>query len=214
MWKALGIVDEIEKALLVDRSGLVVLEESLRWPVQKSPILGHLGLQEVVAIGAWYIWWERREAKKGATVKNPIDSRFSIHAIASNHTGRIPENITFFERWVKPTPGSYKVNTYASFFEDGSGAIAAIIRDSREQKVAGATEPFSHAHDAASTEVLALRRGLLLASEKNCSRVTMESDCLEIIEACNGEKEIRAPYSALLADCFQVAHEIPTVKFM
>ena len=55
---------------------------------------------------------------------------------------------------------------------------------------------------------------MLLASEKNCSRVTIESDCLEIIEACNGEKEIKAPYLALLADCFQVAHEIPTVKFM
>lgn len=176
VWKALGIMDEIEKALLVYRSGSVVLEEILRWPVQRSPILGHLGLQEVVAVGAWYIWWERREAKKGATVKNPIDSRFSIHAIASNHTGRIPENITFFERWVKPTPGSYKVNTYASFFEDGSGAITAIIRDSRGQAIAGATELFAHAQDAASAEVLALQRGLLQACEKNCSRVTMESD--------------------------------------
>ena len=28
------------------------------------------------------------------------------------------------------------------------------------------------------------------------------------------EKDIRAPYSALLADCFQLAHEIPTVKFL
>ena len=42
----------------------------------------------------------------------------------------------------------------------------------------------------------------------------MESDFLEIIEACNGEKDIREPYSALLADCFQVSHEIPTVKLL
>nr|XP_020200228.1 uncharacterized protein LOC109786057 [Aegilops tauschii subsp. strangulata] len=166
VWKALGLMDEIEKSLLVDRSGSVVLEEILRWPVQRSPILGHLGLQEVVTVGAWYIWWERREAKKGATVKNPISSAFSIHAIASNHIGQIPENITFSERWVKQTPGSYKVNTDASFFEDGSGAITAIIRDSRGHAVAGATELFAHAHDVASAEVLALRRGLLLAVRK------------------------------------------------
>ena len=41
----------------------------------------------------------------------------------------------------------------------------------------------------------------------------MESVSLEIIEACDGEKDIRAPYSAILADCFQVAHEISDLKF-
>ena len=84
MWKALGIMDEIEKALLVYRSGSVVLEEILRWPVQRSPILGHLGLQEVVAVGAWYIWWQRREFVKGEKVINPTSTAFSILAITGN----------------------------------------------------------------------------------------------------------------------------------
>lgn len=55
VWKALGVMDHIEKALMVDRSGSVVLEELLRWPAHKSSILGHLGLHETMAVGAWYI---------------------------------------------------------------------------------------------------------------------------------------------------------------
>lgn len=214
VWKAFGIMDRIDQALQVDRSGSVVLEEMLRWPRQNSPLLGHLGLQETVAVGAWYIWWERREAMKGVKVKPPMNSAFSIHAIASNYAGQLTDGSMDVVRWTKPPAGTYKVNTDAAYFEDGSGAIVAIIRDSRGQAVAGTAECFYQVQDAASAEALALRRGLQLVQERGCTRVAMESDCLEIIDACNGEKEIRAPYSAILADCFQFAHEVPSLSFM
>ena len=43
--------------------------------------------------------------------------------------------------------------------------------------------------------------------------MAVESDCLEIINACNGESDILAPYSAILADYFQLAHDIPSISF-
>ena len=55
VWSALGISDLIDRALAVNHYGSVVLEELLRWPKQKSPVLGQLDFQETVAIGAWYI---------------------------------------------------------------------------------------------------------------------------------------------------------------
>ena len=106
----------------------------------------------------------------------------------------------------------HKVNTDAAFFNDGSRAVAAIIRDSRGQAVAGLAESFIHAHDAAWTEALALGRGLQLVHTVGCSRVQMESNSLEI-EACEEEKYIRAPYFVVLTHCFQVAHEISDLKF-
>ena len=46
-----------------------------------------------------------------------------------------------------------------------------------------------------------------------CSNVIVESDCLEVINACNGDLDIQAPYSAILADCFHYAHEISSIRF-
>lgn len=41
----------------------------------------------------------------------------------------------------------------------------------------------------------------------------MESDCLKVLKDAKGENEIRAPYSAIIEDCFHIAHEIPLVSF-
>jgi len=57
-------------------------------------VIGQLGLQETVAVSAWYIWWERREAKKGSNIKPPVCSAFSIQAITANHAGKIPDDST------------------------------------------------------------------------------------------------------------------------
>lgn len=57
----MGLIERIQQSLVVDRSGYVVLEHILRWPDNKEPMLGKLGLKEAVAVEAWYIWWQHRE---------------------------------------------------------------------------------------------------------------------------------------------------------
>lgn len=79
--------------------------------------------------------------------------------------------------------------------------------------MAGVAEPFGHAANAASAEALALRRGLQLVQQIGCSRIIVESDCLEVIDACNGVSDILAPYAATLADCFQLAHGVSSIRF-
>lgn len=51
----------IDQALAMDKSGSIVLEEIPRNPIRESPVLGQLGLQEMVAVGVWLIRWQRRE---------------------------------------------------------------------------------------------------------------------------------------------------------
>lgn len=119
-WKALGLYNIIDQALAVDRSGSVVLEEILRWPTRKSPVLGQLGLQETVAVASWYIWFERGEARKGVHVRPPFSSDFAIRALTANYAEKNPQEQVNKPGWEKPPPGSYKLNTDAAYFEDGS----------------------------------------------------------------------------------------------
>lgn len=42
VWKALGVMDRIEKTFMVDHSSSVVLEELLRWPAQNLQFLAIL----------------------------------------------------------------------------------------------------------------------------------------------------------------------------
>jgi hypothetical protein len=50
VWKALGLEDVISQATGIDRSVSVVLEDILRSPRRKSPVLGQLGLQETIIV--------------------------------------------------------------------------------------------------------------------------------------------------------------------
>lgn len=48
--------------------------------------------------------------------------------------------------------------------------------------------------------------GLELLYKICCTKVVVESDCLELVEARNGKIEIWSPYAAVLADCLHLAH--------
>ena len=124
------------------------------------------------------------------------------------------QNILIQEKtWQKPQTGLYNLNIDACFFDDGVGAVAAILRNCRGEAIAGASETFDHAYNAQAAETLALRRGLQMISDLGCSKVEVESDCLELMDACNGKMDIRGPNSAFLADCFHLAHGITSISF-
>uniref|UniRef100_A0A453ESM3 Reverse transcriptase zinc-binding domain-containing protein n=1 Tax=Aegilops tauschii subsp. strangulata TaxID=200361 RepID=A0A453ESM3_AEGTS len=61
VWKRLGLDDIIEKACEIDRAGEAVLEYLLLLPDQHLWILGCHNVREMIAISAWYLWWERRK---------------------------------------------------------------------------------------------------------------------------------------------------------
>ena len=65
VWKSPGLQDIIMKATYVYRSGSIVLEEPLHRQNNKSLVVGQVGLTEMIIVGVWYIWWQRREFVKG-----------------------------------------------------------------------------------------------------------------------------------------------------
>jgi hypothetical protein len=56
------------------------------------------------------------------------------------------------------------------------------LRDTNGVFIAAAHSFIEHVVDAPNVEVHALRKGLLLAQHVGCSRIMVQSDCLEVVE--------------------------------
>jgi ribonuclease HI len=170
-------------------------------------------VKNISDVAAWYIWWQLREAVKGERVAPAATSAFSIHALTENYGASKPKALPREDRCPKPLPGQYKLNVDACFFPSGQGAAVAIIRNHMGEAVVGGACPLSNIIDASTTEAMALRFGLQIIDENGCSPSTIESDSLEPINSCNGVNDMWSPYTAILADCFQLAHRIGNISF-
>jgi hypothetical protein len=61
--------------MIADRSGSVIFEHILRSQ------LDHVNFYEIIAVGGWYIWWQRREKVKGESVNPPKNYAFAMQEI-------------------------------------------------------------------------------------------------------------------------------------
>uniref|UniRef100_A0A8R7TCJ5 RNase H type-1 domain-containing protein n=1 Tax=Triticum urartu TaxID=4572 RepID=A0A8R7TCJ5_TRIUA len=115
--------------------------------------------------------------------------------------------------WTKPNPRSYKLNIDAAFHDDGTGAVGVVLRNNSGEAIAGAAQPIYHVLDAGSTESLAMLKGFELLERLGCSGVTVESDCLDLVNACTGVIELFGPSSAILVEIFAEAQHIAGISF-
>jgi hypothetical protein len=131
MWISLGIHEIIDDFMPVDRSGSAVLEAILRSNMRVMSGFDNLGLKEVVAVIAWYIWWVWRRRTHNEDIPPLFRRKMSILAIAANSAKAAQSMIQTTEvAWIKPEPRQVKVNIDASFFEDSqSGAVGAVLHD-------------------------------------------------------------------------------------
>ena len=101
IWRILGVANEIQNLLRVDRSGSVVLAEMIK---VSRPLgtMNHVGLAELILTGGWYIWWERRRFVHGETVQNPTRAAMSIETLTTNYQRAGKKKSKKQEGWKKP----------------------------------------------------------------------------------------------------------------
>ena len=101
----------------------------------------------------------------------------------------------------------------ASYNQDrGTGSTGAVIRDSSGSFIAAAARFIEHVLDAPMAEAMALREGLLLAQQIGCSRLMIQSDCLEVVETMK-QDGISATASAPVYDeCAQLWQDFVSIS--
>ena len=75
------------------------------------------------------------------------------------------------------------INVDASFnAENLSGGIGAVLRDDTGKFIAAWNNPIHYAMDAHTLETKVVMRGIELANDIGCSKIIIQSDCLQVIE--------------------------------
>ena len=77
-----------------------------------------------------------------------------------------------------------KINVDVAFYNKRKiGEVTAVMKDSNGTFIIGRSQKIYY-DSALVAEALAIREGLFLTSSCYCDQVIIESDCLQLIEAC------------------------------
>lgn len=95
---------------------------------------------------------------------------------------------------MKPALNIYNMNIDVCFPDDGSGAIVTILGNNLGEALAGSKSRVEQVMDAATIEEMEMKNGLAMAERHGCSKIIPEFNCPEIVQLCNGEREIWIPY--------------------
>ena len=162
MWSELKLQKIIAKAAEQDRSGSITVEILCR----NNSVTEGLPTAELIAVAAWFLWWQRRQHVKGEAIETPDKAAISIRVLATNfiraYTTKQP--VRSYERmWKRPTMDVVKINVDAAFKpETLSGATGTIARDGRGEFIAAATWYIPQVGSVDSAEMTAIRNGLYL----------------------------------------------------
>jgi hypothetical protein len=115
------------------------LEEISKLATTSAPGLDELKIQELVAVGSWYIWWMRRRQTHGEQVPPIQHCVNSIRAITTNaRKSLFQESPVAKNVWTRPLARNLKLNVDAAYLDgDHTGATGAILRDSQGRKLCG-----------------------------------------------------------------------------
>ncbi|EPS67822.1 hypothetical protein M569_06956 [Genlisea aurea] len=116
-----------------------------------------------VLISLWMIWLHRNEIS--------ADSRRNSTAAT--------------QRWQTPSPGWFKLNFDSGSLRAGTG-FGGLIRDANGVCHGWFTDCSSVRLDPEQGEYIAARKVLELAISLGCTRVILEGDCLNLIQAVQG----------------------------
>jgi ribonuclease HI len=89
----------------------------------------------------------------------------------------MPKGSSPRERWLCPEPGWFKANAAGAFRSvNGNGGSGVVLSNHHGDFVSGETHFSSHVADAEAAELLACRRGILLARENQVQKLVLQTE--------------------------------------
>jgi hypothetical protein len=199
----------MEKTILdacnMERQGPSVLADLLLTQRGVAPRLPEVTMVELIATTIRYVWWERRQATHGESVRQPERTAQAISALVMNYTRsrKTKNNGICRHGWVKPKEDYVKLNVDDSFDADKrSGASGMILGDAHGFFIAGGNCTITFVEDAATADAMVLRDGLIMVEALGCSKLVINSDCVEVIDVMKNGSHTQGPAAAIYEDCF------------
>ena len=145
---------------------------------QFQSLVADVNRNDLLAIGVWYVWWERRHYTHEEFLQDTSRSAQAIAALAKNFMRARNKNTKIRRHgWERPPEQIIKLNVDAGFeMDSGSGSTGAILRDDMGNFLAASCGDIPFVEDAAMAEACALRNGLLLANDMGCNKLYVEGD--------------------------------------
>ncbi|XP_065623699.1 uncharacterized protein LOC136065014 [Quercus suber] len=147
---------------------------------------------ESFLITAWLIWLNRNQIVHDSYSSLPHQIWGSAIRLAADYKGAISSTITPKSQassWTPPPPGYYKINVDGASSEDGRpSSIGVIIHDSNGRVMAAMCKLLQACHPIEAVEAIAIENGILLAQEIQVSKIIIESDALNIVQAINSKQ--------------------------
>ena len=137
-----------------------------------------------------------------------------ISQVSSAHTSHnLQGSSKVMHRWRPPLTHSLKCNVDATFSDSMQiGALSAIILDTKGSFIKGSARRVPMA-SSRPTVALAIWDGLLLALSCSCREILVESNSLEVIEACRGNLHLW-DIKAMMEDIVNLKKEFSFCAFL
>ncbi|XP_074314098.1 uncharacterized protein LOC141649304 [Silene latifolia] len=163
-------------------------------------------------VGCWVLWEHRnkvvfdlRETDPQGVIKRALDVLDEIDGggVVSGKGREGGENGVVRDRstgWMAPREGYVKVNVDAGVKEGEGVSLGVVCRDGSGRVLWGLSCVQEKVWEAQVAEAVAVLEGIKGASRKGHSRIIMESDCLQVIEALKRKSKGRSVLSLVLDD--------------
>lgn len=150
-----------------------------------------------ICCALWSIWKGRNQAYFDSKNPSPIEvlnktvllqqDYYSHWLSQSRRSESQVQSSQFSKNWRPPTKGVTKINTDARFVKGKNKAWAGIILRNEKGEILTGLTKVMHASSPLMAEALSFREAMSFAESMGLERITVENDCLELIQACRDE---------------------------
>lgn len=175
-----------------------------------------------LACALWVIWKSRNLGVFKGMKPNPMTILIQINTLVNDYLRLLGTKVQnreghssrrrFNSQWRPPPKGWHKINVDTSFLlPTGIVISGVVVRDEKGNLLTGCYRRHV-AHSSLMAEALAIRDGMVLATSLSLEKVLLESDNLEVIQACRREI-MRGEIRAILEDIWKLKQELSRCGF-
>ena len=119
------------------------------------------------------------------------------------------------KRWKKPGPNAVKINVDAALFPSSHCfSFARLVRDSSGRVIEAFSRCLAGDISPVLAEALGVKEALSWIKRKAWSNVTIETDCLEVVQSLRSKIFPDSYYGAIIGDCLEIWSSLLSVDIL